>query len=652
MSVIEMSRLTLVGLAAQKAEVIEALMRLGAVELDEMPPQIVPAVMQPYDERYFISLNSVSRLEMAADFCRNHDPASQRLVSGKRPAQVDEFIVAGQREHDIMKQLVAFEHIQTQIADLHTTIANSQATTELLPPWRGLNMDLSLTATRETVVFTGAFPAREALDAFLATTKEDAPQTHVEVFSEDAGVVRAVIVTLNSRESLVHASLRQHGFHLLPAQGLMGRPDEILARIEDHADDQKRRLARLKTELQEMTCHGKDFELLHDYYLLQSDKIDTLSCLPGTTNTFYLTGWIPAHLAAETIEALKSRFLVAAQARRPSQDEEPPIQFNNPQVVKPFEMIVEMFSAPSTEDVDPSPLLAPFFFLFFGMMLSDIGYGLVLAGLTGYLAFKKKAEGELGRMSRMLFISGIGSIIWGILFGGFFGDMLTVLSQGKIQVPSLWFNPMNEPMTLMVWSMVFGALHLFVAMGAKIYLLVRSGKTFDALVDIVPWYFLLTGLGLLIGGDSIIPGVSLKMAGQVMAIAGAGVLLLFGGRDAKNPIMRLLKGLLSLYNITGYFSDILSYTRILALVLATSVIAMVFNKLGFLFGPTPLGYVVFVIAALIGHSLNLALSALSAYVHTSRLHYVEFFSKFYEGGGRLFKPLRTRTRFIYFQRKN
>jgi len=199
--------------------------------------------------------------------------------------------------------------------------------------------------------------------------------------------------------------------------------------------------------------------------------------------------------------------------------------------------------------------------------------------------------------------------------------------------------------------MVFGALHLFAAMGAKIYLIVPPGKTFDSLVDIVPWYFLLTGLGLLVGGDSIIPGGPLKFAGQVMAIAGAVVLLLFGGRDAKNPVMRLLKGLLSLYSITGYFSDILSYTRILALVLATSVIAMVFNKLGFLFGPTPLGYVVFAIAALIGHTLNLALSALSAYVHTSRLHYVEFFSKFYEGGGRLFKPLKTRTRFISFQRK-
>jgi V/A-type H+-transporting ATPase subunit I len=155
----------------------------------------------------------------------------------------------------------------------------------------------------------------------------------------------------------------------------------------------------------------------------------------------------------------------------------------------------------------------------------------------------------------------------------------------------------------------------------------------------------------MIGGDMILPGGPLGMAGQVMAMAGAAVLLLFGGRDAKNPIMRLVKGLLSLYNITGYFSDILSYTRILALVLATSVIAMVVNLLGFLMGPSPLGYLMFAVVALLGHSLNLALSALSAYVHTSRLHYVEFFSKFYEGGGKLFRPLQTRTRFVQLEER-
>ena len=307
--------------------------------------------------------------------------------------------------------------------------------------------------------------------------------------------------------------------------------------------------------------------------------------------------------------------------------------------IKPYEVIVEMFSPPSTKDIDPAPILAPFFFFFFGMMLSDVGYGLVLSSLCAFLIWKVKAKGELGKMARMLFVSGIGSILWGFVFGGFFGDMLSVLSGGKINMPAIWFNPMDDPTKLMIWSMIFGVIHLFAGMGARIYILARAGKLKDALLDIVPWYLIIVGIGLMIGGIG-------GLIGQYLALAGALVLLLFGGREAKNPIVRLLRGLLSIYNITGFLSDILSYTRLLALVLATSVIAMVVNLLGFLAGPSVGGIVLYIIVAIAGHTLNLALSALSAYVHTSRLHYVEFFSKFYEGGGRLWKPLRIKTRYI------
>jgi V/A-type H+-transporting ATPase subunit I len=158
-------------------------------------------------------------------------------------------------------------------------------------------------------------------------------------------------------------------------------------------------------------------------------------------------------------------------------------------------------------------------------------------------------------------------------------------------------------------------------------------------MDIVPWYLVITGFGLMLAGFA-------GQAGQALALIGAVVLVLFGGREAKNPILRLFKGLLSLYNITGYFSDILSYTRILALVLATSVIAIVVNMIGFLMGPTVPGIVFFIIVGVLGHMLNLSLSALSAYVHTSRLQYVEFFGKFFEGGGRMWKPLTLNTRYV------
>ncbi|MDD2533207.1 MAG: V-type ATPase 116kDa subunit family protein [Eubacteriales bacterium] len=645
-----MHRLTLVGLTEQKADVLEALMRLGAVEMDELSAQHVALETQPYDERGYLSLNAISRLELAAAYCRHHNPASQHLGTGARLVKPEAFLSVADREHAIMEQLTAMEYLQTQIAEIKTLIAHDRTLQETLAPWRSLKINLAEMMTQETVILIGAFPTAEAVEAFKATIPEDAPETYFELIGADAASFRVLIATLKSRESVVHGNLRQHGFHLLPVQGMDGTPQAILDQIFNRQDDYQRRIERLETELQNLVPMGVDFELLHDFFLLRSDKIDALHHLSSTTSTFYLQGWVPADVADDMGSALQSRFVVAVAHRQPIDGEEPPVLFDNHPLVKPFEVIVEMYAPPSAADIDPTPILAPFFFFFFGMMLADIGYGLVLTGLMGWLAFVKKAEGELGRLARLLFLSGIGAIFFGVLFGGFFGDMLTVLTQGQVVVPSFWFNPMNDPIKMMIWSILFGAVHLFTAMGAKIYMLAKTGHIMDGIFDIAPWYLIIIGGGLLLGGNSILPGLPMAQIGQWMALGGAAVILLFGGRDAKNPIVRLFKGLGALYNITGYFSDLLSYTRILALVLAGSVIAMVINLLGFMLGPTPAGYIMFTLVALFGHTLNLALSVLGAYVHTSRLQYVEFFSKFYEGGGKIFNPLKQRSHFIKFDR--
>lgn len=646
MSVVKMHRLTLVGLTEQKADVMEALIRLGAIEVDELTPQHAAAATSSYDERSVSSINAISRLEIAATTCRMIDPNSQKLGMGKRLISPQHYADVLRREPDILADLRTFEQLQDQVAQIKTHQVHDRTLSEILLPWKDLTVDLSVSTTRETVVFLGAFPTQDLFDAFSIAVQTEAPETYIEKVHADASGIRAAIATLKIREGVVHALLRQHEYHLLPISGQKGQPAEILQQIADRSDDQDRRIVRLENEIIQLSARGSDFELLHDQLLLLSDKLDALQHVASTASTFYLTGWIPGEIAKDLAGALKTKFAVAVETRLPQEGEEPPVLFDNHPLVKPYEIIVEMFSPPSSADVDPSPILAPFFFFFFGMMLSDVGYGLVLTALTAWLAFKKKAEGELGQMARMLFLSGIGATLWGFLFGGFFGNLLSTVTEGRIQSPVLWFDPMKDPMTLMIWSMLFGILHLYAAMGVKIYMNAKAGQLIDGLLDVAPWYLIITGLGLMLGGDSIIPGVSLKFAGQVMAIAGAGVILLFGGRDTKNPIMRLVKGLLALYNVTAYFSDILSYTRILALVLATSVIAMVVNMLGFMGGPTPVGYITFTIAALFGHTLNLALSALSAYVHTSRLHYVEFFGKFYEGGGKLFNPLKTRSKFI------
>jgi V/A-type H+-transporting ATPase subunit I len=661
-----MSRLTVIGLAQDKSDVIEALMKLGAVELETEQPgeQPDPAASEPEyhendrpalrdwignedddfslapeDREHTTTLNAMSRLEYAIGYCRQLEYQAGNKASKVSDIGTDEFLKAGLREQEIMDDLATLEQTQLYLSDLKNRAAHLQTRHQLLLPWSGLDVDLSIKGTASTRVFLGSLDSSEQIAQLKAGLEADAPDSHLEIFKQDENHILIAVAVWKPVQDLVNSMLRRLNFHPMPLQGESGTAAELIKRVEADLEMIAGEIELSQLNLDNLISRRRDFEILHDFYLIRSVKLSTMKEISGSKSTFWLNGWVPTKLVSDVEKSLRSRFMVAVESRPAGKGEEHPILLHNPRAVKPYEVVVEMFSPPSVKDIDPAPILAPFFFFFFGMMLSDVGYGLILSLLCGVLIWKVKAGGELGRMARMLFISGIGSILWGFMFGGFFGDMLSVLSNGRINMPAIWFNPMDDPTKLMIWSMIFGVIHLFAGMTARIYILARSGKLKDGLLDIAPWYLIISGLGLMLGGIG-------GKAGQYLAIAGALVLLLFGGRDAKNPVVRLLKGLLSIYNITGYFSDILSYTRILALVLATSVIAMVVNLLGFLAGPTFGGIVLYIVVALAGHALNLALSALSAYVHTSRLQYVEFFSKFYEGGGRLWKPLRMKTRYI------
>lgn len=642
MSIVKMERLTVVGLQDDKDAVMEALMRLGAVEIDRCRPQAEPDADEKEafrDQPIRNTAEIISRLEKAIIEARRHNHQKKPVFSGRRPVSSDEFTAVAGRTGDILAKVGRVEHITARRNELHAQISRLVVRIDILLPWKDLDMDLSRQETKEVHLFLGSFDTADQIDKLQELLQTEAPESAVQTLAVDETGIRCVVYTWRPREQAVQIALRRCGFDPLPLQGEKGTPAQLAARAECELGELERELAELEKELTENALFLADYELLHDYYLVQNEKLQAISGLAETGHTFWLQGWIPAHLAAAVKKGLQSQFTVATETRPAAKDEEYPILFQNNPLVRPYEVIVEMFSPPSTREIDPSPLLAPFFFFIFGMMLSDVGYGLMLTGLCGLLIYKFKVGGDMGRMARMLFLSGIASTLWGFVFGGYFGDMVSVLSGERIILPAIWFNPMDDPTLLLVWSMIFGLIHIFIGMAAKAYLLFLAGSWKDAVLDIFPWYLILAGLGLTAGGI-------FSPTGLYMAIGGAAVLVVFGGRQEKNPIKRLLKGIMSLYGITGYFSDILSYTRILALVLATSVIAMVVNLLGFLLGPTILGIFVFILVAVFGHILNLALSALSAYVHTCRLHYVEFFSKFYEGGGRIWRPLQIKTRYI------
>ena len=267
---------------------------------------------------------------------------------------------------------------------------------------------------------------------------------------------------------------------------------------------------------------------------------------------------------------------------------------------------------------------------------------------------------------KLFFWCGISTLVWGVLFGGYFGDVVDVVSETffghKVTIPALWFVPLNDPMRLLLYSMLFGLIHLFTGLALKGYMCIREGRYVDFLCDCVLWFLLLLGLvGMLlptelfagIAGQQIVFPEALKAATKWMAIIGAVGIVLMSGRANKNFGVRIALGAYDLYGMTSWLSDVLSYSRLLALGLATGVIASVINTMAAMVGDGVVGAILFSIIFLVGHTLNLAINVLGAYVHTNRLQFVEFFGKFYEGGGKAFTPFcAAQTKYIQFKEEN
>lgn len=659
MPIVKMDRITVVGLQSDRNAVIEALMRLGAVHIDQDGDANAAAVpgagaSSGTDSERTITVGDavfkidelpglMSRLQQVIAACSKIRPVKKPLFSARRMVSPEQFRTMIDRQADILSDLTRFETAKSRIGEIDSQIVRLQSTAAMLAPWSALQLDLSYKRSLKTRSFLGSFKSADELEKLDEALAYEAPESITQVLSEDESGVHVHVITLRSRENMVLASLRRLNFTFLPVQDEPATPAELLARIQSEEDGLRMERELENGRMNEIAGRLIDFEMFHDQLQMLFDKHQVLRRLAGTGHTFYLEGWVPAKLTASVEKGLAQEFPIAFDSRPPHADEAFPILLNNSRLLKPYEVVVEMFNPPLSSEVDPTPVLAPFYFLFFGMMLSDVGYGLILTVLTAIVLFKFKVKGTSRQTFLLFFQCGLSSMFWGFMFGGYFGDMISVVTSGRVVIPPVLFDPIKNPTTLMLMSAVFGIIHLFTGMATKAYIMFRSGDWQGPVFDVFPWFFVIIGLMLTLGGIG-------KPYTGYLALFGAAVIVLFTGRSSKNPIARIGSGLYNLYGVTAYFGDILSYSRILALVLATSVIAMVVNKIGFLGGPSVMGFIVFILVALLGHSVNFALSALSAYIHTSRLQFVEFFGKFYEGGGRMFNPQRMTARYIEIER--
>ena len=422
--------------------------------------------------------------------------------------------------------------------------------------------------------------------------------------------------------------------------------------LEVNVEKTKTLILTLNDEIKTLALDKSELEIFHDRLQAEIDRKKVV--FAKTEHTTYLDGWVRSDqvdLLKEEISKVTTDFEM--DISDPKENEVPPTALKNNKFVSQFETITNMFSVPNHKEIDPNPMMAFWYWIIFGIMMGDVGYGLLMLILFGLGLWLLKPKGGFKQLLYVFFYSGITSVLAGILFGSFFGaDFDLGHLVGKIFGQQNWtsviLNPVNDPIIMLGFSLVFGVLHIINGLGLKMALLIKRKDILGAIADGLSWILVLVGL-LFVAAQMVIWGdvKVLMYIGLGFAGLGALILLFLAGRKSKNIFGKITGGLGAIYSSTSYLSDILSYSRILALSLSSAVIASTMNLLAKMIQGSWFGFILSLLVYLIGHIFNFAMGLLSAYVHDGRLQYIEFFNKFFEGDGYLFEPFAIRLKQVH-----
>ena len=515
------------------------------------------------------------------------------------------------------------ETLLTTIADTQSVLQKDRQILDQLLPWQ--NLDTPVEELGDSTYASSMLGVMKIGDENRVTAA--AEELGIELQRVSADDTRVwMLAAFMKGENLVR--LFEAGFERITLPVSEGTVKASIDSLSKKIADNESLLAKSNEDLKALTGGSDAPELLFEQYRAEAER--EAAPFTETVDTVLLEGWVPAKKVPKIEKTVKSvTDVYDISMRDPEEGEEVPSYMENRYLVSQFEGITNMFSVPKYGDHDPNPVMAPWYWVIFGLMMGDAGYGLMMVVLGLVLKKLMKPKGTMEKLFNVIIYSSITTMICGVLFGSYFGETWH----------PILFSPMDEPLKMLIFTLIIGVLHIFTGMITKIVYDVKDGRVWDAIFDQVSWIMVISGIGML-----FLPQT--RQIGMYIAIAGAVIVLFTAGREKKGIFGKVTGGLLGLYNITSYMSDILSYSRILALSLATGVVGMVMNMLARMISGNPIGFVFALVIYAVGHVFNLVLGLLSAYVHDCRLQYIEFYSKFYDGNGRLFKPFSLQTKYI------
>ena len=665
MAIVQMQRINICALKKNRKAILERLQELGAMEIDIQLENDNLGEKQDVASSRALFERRAQTADQALAILNTYVPEKKGMLdslAGKPLVEKELFEKAAENQDQYMATASRIVTLDKQIAESKAAVLKVQNQVEALAPWLSLTVPVSYTGTQKTAVLIGTMPNpqdQQSILNLLAGAVPDVEAVDVELVSTDKDFTYLTVICMKQDAGKVEEVLRTGGFSK-PSSPVQKIPEEYKKDLEAEIAKAQEQAKQLESELAECAVSRQDLELISDYYRTRAEKYRILGEIPQTASTFAISGYVPAAKADAIVKELSEHYGAAAETEGIKEEEEPPVLLHNNRFSESVEGVLASFGLPAKGEIDPTFFTSIFYVFLFGLMLSDAAYGLIVSLACGIVLLKfPRMETNLRKSVQLFFWCGLSTLFWGVLFGGYFGDALDVISETffghKISIPALWFVPLNEPMRMLLYSMLFGVIHLFTGLALKGYMYIRDHKYMDFVCDVIFWYMLLLGLiGLLIpssmfagiAGKQIVFPAALNAASKWSAILGAVGIVLFSGRSSKNPALRIALGAYDLYNITGWLSDVLSYSRLLALGLATGVIASVVNQMGSMGGKSIGGVILFIVVFVIGHVFNMAINLLGAYVHTCRLQYVEFFGKFYEGGGKPFEPFKLKTKYV------
>ena len=635
-----MKHLRLLGMESEREALLKAMQDMECVEISSIDgsEEALKSGFAKPDDKALMSAQEASRAYRTALASLDRFAPEKKGMFRKRQGVSRAAFFSAESEENARTAAETINKDTRRLGEIESERTKNEALRATLAPW--LTVDVPLGGADGALsVFFGTVGLNVTNDALKALADSLDGLLTWQQASSDRSLRYLLVMCHGSVKERALSALRDLGFSTVSFRGMTGTAKENDKALAEN-------LAALEKERQEIEQRiaglgGKREALLEasDRAAIALRREEAKSRLVGTDKVFLLEGWLPADRCAEIEKTLKP-FTCAIETREPTEDEYPqvPVQLKNNKLTRPLNMVTEMYSLPAYGTLDPNPLMAPFFILFYGIMMADMGYGLLMMIASVIISKKYRPKGTSGELFSLLGLCGISTFIMGALTGGFFGDFLTqlvaIVSTGTVFALPKLFDPLDDLTMILIGSMALGMVQIVTGMAISLIEKCKRKKFLDAFFEEITWWIVFIGIALLAlgkGAAVLYVGCALVLLGPIVQGKGWGKLTgVFG----------------SLYNhVTGYFGDILSYTRLMALMLAGSVIAQVFNMLAAM----PGNVIAFIIISMLGNAMNFGLNLLGCYVHDLRLQCLEFFNKFYVDGGKPFRPMTLDTEYVDLQ---